>query len=101
MKLSTHKHPFPRNQDDWKRVQQPLLAATKTKSWTAMAKRSGNLRIDQQGDTLQVLPSTRGAKGSFMRDTGRDRTLQSPSDAELGRLVVDELAFALARDGVA
>ena len=101
LKLSTHNYPFPKNQDDWKRVQHSLLAATKTKSWAAMAKRSSNVRIDQLGDTLQVLPSVRTAKGSFERETGRDRTLQSPSDAELGRLVMDELVFALARDGAA
>ena len=99
LKLSTHKYPYPKNQDEWKRVLQPLLAATQTKSWAALAKRSSNVRVDQRGDTLQVLPSVRTDKGAFARATGRDHTLQAPSDAELGRLVMDELAFALARDG--
>ena len=101
LKLSTHKYPFPKNQDDWKRVQQPLLAATKSKSWAAVAKRGSSLRIDHQGSMLQLSPSVRGPKGAFVPVAERHRTLQSPTDAELGRLVMDELAFALARDGTA
>jgi hypothetical protein len=99
LKLSTHKHPFPKNQDDWKRVLQPLLDATKTRSWAAMAKRSSSVRIDQRGDSLQLSPSRRTPKGSFEAVAERERTLLSPNDADLGRIVMDELAFALARDG--
>jgi hypothetical protein len=99
LKLSTHKYPYPKNKDEWRRLLEPLLAATRTKSWPAMAKRSSSLRIDQQGDTLELSPSMRDRKGAFEPVAERERMLQSPSDAELGRVVMDELAFALARDG--
>lgn len=100
LSLTTHHQTFPKNQDDWKRVQQPVLTATKTRSWNALAKSSADLRVDQHGDMLRVIPSTR-VKVSFAPMPGRERELTSPTDAELGRLVMDELAFALARDGTA
>jgi hypothetical protein len=41
----------------------------------------------------------RDRKGAFEPVAKHQRTPQSPGDAELGRIVIDELAFALARDG--
>jgi hypothetical protein len=63
------------------------------------ALRSSSLRIDQQGDTFELSPSMRDRKSAFEPVAKHQRTLESPADAELGRIVIDELAFALPRDG--
>ena len=99
LQRTTHDRAYPANAADWKAVTAPLLAAAGCKTWSAFAKGASDLRVNQTGPRLQVLPSVRDDKGAFGSIADRERHLESPSDDELGALVAAELAFALARDG--
>ena len=99
LQRTTHDRAYPANASDWKAITAPLLTAAGCKSWAAFAKGASDLRVDQIGTRLQVLPSLRDEKGAFASLADRQRQLEAPSDAELGAVVAAELAFALQRDG--
>lgn len=94
---TTHKFPYPASQQEWQQVTAPLLDAAKCKSWSSFAKGSCNLRVNQMGNELHVLPCARDAKGAFFPVAERERHLEARSAAQLGNVIATELAFALAR----
>ncbi len=96
--LTTWHHPWPSNPQEWKQLGAPLLISTGCRSWRAFSNQASNLRVDRIADTLQLLPSARDAKGAFLPLEQRNRTLDRPTAAELGRLVAAELEFAFKRD---
>lgn len=96
-----HDVPFPRSREKWKQYVDPRPAAAGVKTWSAFAKRASLVSVMQDRAEYRVLPSVRTGRNAFDPVTERERTLYSPSDAELGRLVLDELAFALERDSCA
>ena len=93
--------PFPSSPEAWKNVPSPILGATGFKTWVALAKRANTLRIDQEGPTIKISPAARGPKQAFYPVAERNLSLESPSDAELGRAVMAELDFARAAEGPA
>ena len=95
---TTHNHPYPANQQEWKQVTAPLLSAAGCKTWPSFAKKASNLRVNQMDGKLQVLPSRRDAKGSFYPVAERERQLEVLSAEQLGALVASELEFAFTRD---
>jgi hypothetical protein len=97
---STKTFPYPESSEQWKKVSEPLFSAAKVKSWNAYAKRASSLAIDRDDDRFKIWPSIRDRANAFAPVAERERVLLSPSDDELGRLVADELNFALHRDGV-
>jgi hypothetical protein len=97
---STRTYPYPENSEAWKKVTEPLLRAAKAKSWNAYARRASNLTVDREQENYRILPTVRERANAFMPVMAQQRVMLSPSDEELGRLVMDELRLALERDGV-
>jgi hypothetical protein len=95
---TTHNHPYPATQQEWKQVTEPLLSAASCKSWPSFAKKASSLRVNQMDGKLQVLPCVRDAKGSFYPVAERERHLEVASAEQLGALVAAELEFAASRD---
>lgn len=95
---TTHKHPYPASQQEWKQITAPLLDVAKCKSWSAFAKGSCNLRVNRVGNELHVLPCARDTKGAFLPIAERERHLEAPSAEQLGDVVATELEFAFTRD---
>jgi len=95
---TTYNYPYPSSKHEWKSVSEPLLSAAGCKSWSAFAKHSSNLRVNQVGSKLHVLPSARDAKGAFFPVNEREHHIEGPSAEQLGALVATELAFASHRD---
>jgi hypothetical protein len=95
---TTHSFPYPANQHEWKQVSEPLLSATKCKSWSAFAKLASDLRVDQLDGRFTVQPSIRGPKNDFAPLPERKQQLEAPTAAQLGSLVAAELEFAARRD---
>jgi len=87
---STSNLPWPK---DFKKVTEPLLNAAGVKSWATFAKKAENLRVNREGATLRILPSTRSEKGSFDSAPERDRTLSQAAPEIIGEAVAAELAI--------
>jgi hypothetical protein len=97
---STQSFPSPENKEQWKKVTEPLFAAAKVKNWSAYAKRASSVRIDRFGRELKLSPARRDKSNAFFPVAERERLLSVPTEGELGQLAVEELRYALERDGV-
>ena len=86
---STSNLPWPK---DFKKVTVPLLGAAGVKSWSTFAKKAENLRVNREGATLRILPSTRSSTGSFDPVPDRERTLVQAVPETIGETVAAELA---------
>jgi len=86
---STSNLPWPK---DFKKVTEPLLAAAGVKTWSTFAKKAENLRVNREGATLQIMPSTRSSSGSFDPVAGGEQSLASPAAEALGVAVSGVLA---------
>lgn len=98
LKRTTHNYPDPENEQEWKQVTAPLLAAAKCKSWSAFAKAASSLRVDMTGSKVVVQPSQREKSGAFAPVVDRRRAMEAPTAEELGSLVAADLQFAATRD---
>ena len=95
---TTHNYPYPANQQEWKRITEPLLRAAGCKSWSSFAKRTSNLRVDKVGNKLHLAPSARDKKGAFFSVTEREQHIEASSADQLGSMVASELDYAATRD---
>jgi hypothetical protein len=98
LRRTTHNFPYPANKEQWAQITAPLLSAAGCKSWSAFAKLASDLRVNQTGEQIQVLPCIR-EKTSFAPVADREGQLKAPSTEEIGRVVATELEFAAKRDG--
>jgi len=98
LERTTHNHPYPASEQEWKQVTAPLFGAALCKSWPSFAKKASSLRVNRTEGKIQVLPCARDAKGSFHPVAERERHLEVPAAEQLGTVVAAELEFASTRD---
>jgi hypothetical protein len=88
----------PETREDWKQVQFPVLQATRSKTWAALAKKSNSLTVRRLGSAVTVLPSRREKQG-FAPIMERQVVLASPAAERMGEVVLSELDLARADEG--
>jgi hypothetical protein len=93
-----HDYDAPKTREDWKLVQFPVLQATRSKTWAALAKKSNNLSVRRVGTSVTVLPCRREKQG-FAPLMERQVVLDSPDAGRLGEVVLLELDLARASEG--
>jgi hypothetical protein len=72
--------------EEWQRRKDPVLAATKARSWKALARNGASYSIDWTGDKIRVDMSKLDNKGRWVYDVEKVRIF--PSDTSL-QVIVD------------
>lgn len=84
--------------EEWQKRKDPVLAATKTRSWKALARNGASYGIDQLNDKIRVDMSYTDKKGRWQNDPEKVRIF--PKDTPLEEIVEFILADARSRPEV-